>query len=189
MGATGAVRGRLGPRSGPLRAGVLAGLAASAIEMVPVLTVQALLGVGPLRVLQSIASGLLGRAAYDGGLTAAALGAALHVAISVVAGLVFTICSVRRPWLLDRPILSGTVLGVVAYVVMTFVVVPLSAVPFRPVRVPAMMAVSLLVHVIAFGVPIALVCRRLRRTQTSGRPGGVGSRVPGTRAPHRGSLR
>jgi len=39
-------------------------------------------GVTPVRILQSIASGVLGRAAYQGGTRTAALGLALHFGIS-----------------------------------------------------------------------------------------------------------
>lgn len=145
-------------------AGIAAGIVAAAVEMLPVLTIQASLGVPPLRVFQSIAGGVLGAATYSGGWSTALLGVAFHILISVVTGLSFAIATAREPRLLSRPIASAMAIGLIAYLVMTFVVLPLSAVPFPANRNPIMMASSLAIHITAFGLPIVLVCRWLIRS-------------------------
>ncbi len=53
------------------------------------------------------------------------------------------------------------VYGVLVYLIMTFVVVPLSAIGFRPPRSLILMLTSLAVHVFAFGLPISLVVSAL----------------------------
>lgn len=137
-----------------------AGLAAAVIEMIPVLLIQGMMGVSVTRVFQSISTGLLGRDAYSGGMATALLGVALHTFISIVAAAVFVAAVRMKPALLRRPVISGLLYGVVVYLVMTFIVVPLSAVAYAPNRNPVMMGMSLVVHMLTFGLPIALVCWR-----------------------------
>jgi uncharacterized membrane protein YagU involved in acid resistance len=152
------------PTSLPImRTALIAGACAAVIEMIPVLTIQSALGVSPLRVFQSIASGLRGRDAYAGGVTTAWLGAALHLFISLVAAAVYVAIAVRWSLFARRPLLAGAAFGVACYVVMSYVVLPLSAVAFPPASDPRMIAMSLGVHIAAFGWPIALVSRRLMR--------------------------
>jgi len=50
-------------------------------------------GVGPVRVLHSVASGLLGAAAFDGGAKTAVLGLALHFLIATGATVAFYLAS------------------------------------------------------------------------------------------------
>lgn len=139
-----------------LIAGILAGLVASVVEMIPVLSIQGLLGVSVLRVFQSIAGGLLGAAAYQGGVTTAFLGGVLHLFISLVAGVIYAATAARESRLVRYPLLGGVAAGIVSYLVMTFIVLPLSAVPFPANRQIAMMMVSLLVHIVAFDIPTRL---------------------------------
>lgn len=144
----------------PWRIGLLAGTVAAVVEMIPVLTIQGMLGVSVTQVFQSIASGLLGRAAYAGGATTVLLGAGLHLLISLVAGILFAFAASAWLVLARRPYLSAAVYGLLVYLVMSFVVVPLSAAAFKGTGEPAMMAMSLGVHILAFALPITIVCRR-----------------------------
>ena len=52
-------------------------------------------GLNPIQVLQYIASGALGKSAFQGGLLTAALGAAFHFSIAWVAAAVFVLASQR----------------------------------------------------------------------------------------------
>jgi uncharacterized membrane protein YagU involved in acid resistance len=141
--------------------GCVAGSVAAVVEMIPILLIQGLLlHVGPLRIFQSIASGLLGAGAYAGGFSSAVLGALLHLLISVVAGLIYAVAASRFDILLKRPVLGGIAYGVIVYLVMSYIVVPLSAVAFKPATNPSLMAMSLAIHIMAFALPISLVCKR-----------------------------
>ena len=62
-------------------------------------------GISPTRILQSVASGLLGRDAYTGGLPIAALGLALHFLIAFTATAVFFIGARWLPVLIRHPII------------------------------------------------------------------------------------
>ena len=115
-------------------------------------------GVRPMRILQSIAAGLLGRASFSGGWRTAALGLLLHFFIAFVIVLVFVLA---RRWLpvLRRPVIvSGLLYGIAVYLTMTFVVVPASAagggVPAWPVALN-----GVLIHMFGVGLPAALAAR------------------------------
>jgi hypothetical protein len=116
--------------------------------------------VAPTRILQSIAAGLLGRASFQGGARTAALGLFLHFVIAF--GIVGTYFVVARgvPALTRRPFLTGPLFGLVAYGVMNYAVVPLSAaasgggVPPTPVLLN-----GLLIHAFGVGLPAALFAR------------------------------
>jgi uncharacterized membrane protein YagU involved in acid resistance len=120
-------------------------------------------GVPPLRILQSIASGLLGKASYAGGATTAALGLVLHFLIAIAAAFVFYVASRRWAWLVEHAILAGLIFGVCVYAVMNFVVVPLSAFPHPTSFPPVVLVAGLLAHMFLVGLPISLCVRQQHR--------------------------
>lgn len=141
--------------------GLGAGAVAAVVDIIPILLIQGLLlKVGPTRIFQSIASGMTGAAAYAGGLPSAFLGALVHLLISLIAGLAYAYAAARLPLLVRRPVIGGLAYGVLVYLVMSYIVVPMSAVAFKPATDPALIAISLGIHMVAFGLPIALVTRR-----------------------------
>jgi hypothetical protein len=138
-------------------AGLVAGTISALVEMIPVLSIQGLvLGVSPTLVFQSVSSGLVGKAAYQGGAGAVAAGVALHWAISVIAALIFAWVATRWSDLMKHVVLAGLGFGLLALTVMNALVVPLSAAAFAPNREAALLLVSLAVHMVFFGIPIAL---------------------------------
>src|SRR5262249_3985540 len=142
------------------------------VEMMIVLPAQAALGEGPEQVFQGIAYGALGPAAFRGGYGAAALGVAVHLLISVVAAGLYAWAALRWLTLVRRPLLWGLAYGVVVYVVMNFIVVPLSRIGFSLPKSAPLLAVSFGTHLVFFGLPIALtvaVWRGYRFGRTAGR--------------------
>jgi len=124
-------------------------------------SIQASLGNSPGIVFQSIASGTMGKAAYIGGTPAVLLGIFYHILISVVAAGAYIAAATRLPFLYSRPLIGGLLCAIVAYVVMNWVVLPMSAVGYKPTTNPTMMALSFAIHVIGFGWPIAYVGRAM----------------------------
>jgi hypothetical protein len=108
------------------------------------------------RTLQSVASGLLGRDAFQGGWLHAGLGLLLHFCIAVGAAAIYYAISRRMTVLVKRPWLGGLIFGVGVYFFMNQIVVPLSAAPFH---IPFQIT-GLLVHMVFIGLPIALSVRR-----------------------------
>jgi hypothetical protein len=115
------------------------------------------------KVLQTIAVGVLGKASYEGGLPAAVLGAALHLFMATTFVVVCTLVARRRPELLRRPYMVGPAYGVLIYVIMNFVVMPLSRVNASPsFKHPESIAYSVLAHMV-FGIICVLSARRALR--------------------------
>jgi uncharacterized membrane protein YagU involved in acid resistance len=139
----------------------VAGIVAAVVEMAVVLPIQAKLGATPAQVFQSIAAGAVGRAAFAGGLQMVALGVVLHTLISLVAAALFVFATDRLPVLLRRPVVSGVLYGAACYVVMTFVVMPLSKIGFSMPKTLFLFSLSFGVHLFAFGLPIGLAARAM----------------------------
>src|SRR5258708_12024796 len=82
-------------------------------------------GVRPLRIFQGIASGLLGRASYQGGLKTAALGFLLHYLIAFGIVATYFLFSRRLSLLTRHSVFSGLLYPVALSVVMNFLLLPL----------------------------------------------------------------
>ena len=118
---------------------------------------------GLTRLFQTIAVGVLGKASFDGGVPAALLGAALHLFIATMFVLVYTLVAQRVPRLLRRPVALGVLYGVVLYLTMNFVVLPLSRVHASPSFAhPYWIGFSVLAHMV-FGIVCVLFARRALR--------------------------
>jgi hypothetical protein len=111
---------------------------------------------------QMIASGLLGEEAYSGGIRAAVLGAVLHFAISIAAAGLYLWAALRHHALIRHWLVGGVVFGVLAYLVMSLVVVPLSHAA-GPDFSLGMIVKELVAHTVLFGVPIAGIVRAFAR--------------------------
>ena len=141
---------------------LIAGLSAAVTEMIFVLPFRYwLVGATPTVVFQFIASGALGRRAFQAGVYAVLLGIGVHTLISLVSAALFALAALRWDWLRRHTLLSGSAYGILAFLVMSFIVLPLSAIGLSLPRSPALFATSLCIHMFAFGVPIAMVCARL----------------------------
>lgn len=115
--------------------------------------------VAPLRVMQSVAAGILGRDAFMGGAATGALGLALHYFIATSMVIAYHLAGRRVRVLFDRAVPLGLLYGVLLYGVMNYVVIPLSAAS-RPGFYAPWVLISLAVHAIGIGLPCALFARR-----------------------------
>lgn len=138
---------------------VVGGLVAGLIDITYAITFSALRGVAPSRLLQSVASGLLGSEAYQGGMITAALGFVLHFVLMMIIAAIFYVVAARWRFLVGRPVLWGGLYGFGVFWVMNLVVLPLSAFPSEVKFRPLWLATSLIVHAFGIGVPIALASR------------------------------
>jgi hypothetical protein len=145
--------------SGNAIAVLWAGLTCGVMDITAALVVYGLVyGVPPLQLLQGIASGLLGRQAYRGGLATAALGLLLHFVIAFSAAAVYFLVIRKVPFLIQQAVVSGVLYGVVVYFFMQGVVA-LSATAKRPFSVPLML-IGVVIHIFCVGLPIALLVRK-----------------------------
>jgi len=116
-------------------------------------------GVPATRIFQSVAAGLLGQASFAGGARTAALGLVLHYFIALSMSIAYYLVARRWGLLRRRPVLCGAGYGLLLYGVMNYIVVPLSAAGPGS-KDPLWIALSIAVHVVLIGVPIALFTRR-----------------------------
>ena len=123
-------------------------------------------GVGPIRVLQGVAAGLVGReSAIKGGLATAGLGLAIHFFIAFVVVSVFYVASRKLVFLTRHAVISGLLYGVVIYGFMYWIVMPLAYSVVHPSVSRDVTAVC--VHMLLIGLPIALVVRRFSQPSRS----------------------
>ena len=146
--------------SSRLRAVLTGGTIAGTLDILFALTFAAANGVAPVRLLQTVASGLLGEAAYSGGVPVAALGLTGHFGMSYLWAALFVLVALRLPKLTLRPILAGAIFGFFVFFAMRLVVLPLSAFPHPVTFKPLSASLDLLSHMFLFGVPIALAAAR-----------------------------
>jgi hypothetical protein len=144
-----------------IQAILVAGLAAGVLDITDALVFSAARGGSPVRVLQYIASGILGQDSFQGGAATAALGLFLHFVIATGAAAVFVLASLQLPALLRRPFVWGPIYGLVVLIVMNTVVVPLSLVRRAPLALNAGLVNLIFAHIFCVGLPIALAARRV----------------------------
>lgn len=120
-------------------------------------------GRSPAYVLQSVASGALGRDAFQGGAKTAALGLVFHFVIALTAAAIYVLASRALPFMTTHPIVSGLIYGLCVYAFMYCVVLRFSAIRSTswPWSYPKSVLIGgLLIHMLGIGLPIALVNRR-----------------------------
>jgi uncharacterized membrane protein YagU involved in acid resistance len=149
---------------GPATAILTGGLIAGAFDITYAVVSSLLLAdIPPMTILQSVASGLLGRDAYTGGAATAALGLITHFVLMLIIAAIYVLIVRRVPTLKQQnPWLLGPLFGVGVYVVMTRIVVPLSAFPMKT-EYMGITFLSLAAHMVLIGLVIALAQSRLDR--------------------------
>ena len=138
----------------------LATLIAGTLDISDALIFYGLRGVSSLLILQSIASALLGRSAYAGGLKTATLGLLIHFCITLFWATLFVLAATRFRALRRHALLSGLAYGMVVYLIMNYIALPLTrlAPVHHPTGISLINAVAALM--LCIGLPIALINRR-----------------------------
>src|SRR5205823_15033485 len=90
-----------------LHAIATAGLIAGILDITSAFVLAGLKDVGPIRVLQGVAMGLLGQQALEGGLATAGLGLAIRFSIAFAAPSLFYTASRRFTFLAQHAVSSG----------------------------------------------------------------------------------
>lgn len=118
-----------------------------------------ILGANPLRIFQSISAGLLGReAAYGGGIPTFVLGLLLHFVVAALISAVYFAASLKLKSLIEKAVLCGLLYGMAAYLVMNYVVIPLSRAGSGTISLTNFL-IEIIGHAFLVGLPIALITR------------------------------
>ena len=139
---------------------VLGTLTVGTLDILDAFIFNAFRGISPASILRYIASGVLGREAFQGGAATAALGLFLHFVIAFGVVSIYFLASRWLPILAQKPFLFGPLYGIGVHLAMHYVIVPLSAVtraggPIQPVA----MINQYLIHAFGVGLVTALFAR------------------------------
>lgn len=140
---------------------LLAGLTIGTLDLAFASVYWAMHDVPPSRILQVIAGWVLGReAALSGGWATVLLGAALHYYLMTAMAAGYTLASRRVPALLQQPLRHGALYGVLLYVLMFEVLLPLFSAshPVKPPRLDWQVA-CVIAYIVLVGIPCALFAR------------------------------
>ncbi|HKC02867.1 MAG TPA: hypothetical protein VKC17_06140 [Sphingomicrobium sp.] len=116
-------------------------------------------GKDPADMLRTVASGPFSPAT-EWGAGGAVLGLGVHFTLMAIMVGSFLVLVSQRPNLLDRPLLAGIAFGLVTYVIMNLIVVPLrwpAAFPPKPLGV----ATQLFAHLVLVALPTVLIARAM----------------------------
>ena len=114
--------------------------------------------INPLVVMRAIATGLQGAAAFKGGMGSSALGLGLQWAMSIVIAGIYLLAVRWIPRFRHSWVQGGILAGIIIFVVMNYVVVPLSAVGKIP-RFSTLSFLENLAAMILFGLILAYFFR------------------------------
>jgi hypothetical protein len=138
------------------------GLTAGTLDITENLVFNHFRGISPWRVFQYIASGLIGMKSFQSGWSSVALGVAVHYAIALTWTAIFLFAALKFPTITRRPFLSGVVYGCVVYLIMNFIVLPLSGVPHPPAAITIASRINaVLALIFCIGLPVSLLTRKV----------------------------
>jgi hypothetical protein len=136
-------------------------LVAGTIDILYAALMSSIYGRGPAAMLRTVASGPFPQAP-EWGAAGSVIGLIVHFTLMGIMATYFVIAARNWPTLLAKPIQWGIAYGLVTYVVMNWIVVPLRFdVPLPPA--PTSIASQLFAHVVLVGIPIALVVAKMLR--------------------------
>ena len=160
-----------------MRKVIAGGIVVGSLDITYAILFWSFRGVAPTRVFQSVAAGILGRASFNGGMNSALLGAACHYFIAFTIVIVYWLAAKSLPVLTQHAVICGIAYGIIVYVFMNYVVIPLSNAA-RPTRFNLLwVACSVIVHMFLIGLPAALFAKAA--ITSSGRAPGAYDRLPG----------
>lgn len=139
-----------------------AGLIAGTLDITATTMLFAAQGLSIQRLWQGIASGALGDSAFTGGRKTAAAGLLFHFLLAISVASVYYDASHWIGALVERPVVCGAIYGVLVHLVMSRIVVPLSAAPKRVFSMKTFL-IQLVIHICFVGLPIGLVVAHLSR--------------------------
>ena len=136
-------------------------LVAGTLDILYAAMMSMMFGRGPAAMLRTVASGPL-PAATEWGAVGSVLGLVVHFSLMAIMAAAFVAAARSWPRLLADPIQAGVLYGLLTYLIMNWIVVPVRfGVPLPPP--PTSIASQLFAHVVLVGLPIALIVAKMLR--------------------------
>jgi hypothetical protein len=148
-----------------LRSTAIATAVSGTLDIVFAMVLTLLYGREIGNMLRFVGSGPFPRA-KDMGQGGAVLGLIVHFTLMAIMAAAFIIAARRVPALTERPIQWGIFYGLITFVVMNWLVVPIrfdAPIPGKPLAI----ATQLFAHVALVGIPIALITSHFLRPKTA----------------------
>ncbi|MEP7094244.1 MAG: DUF1440 domain-containing protein, partial [Flavobacterium sp.] len=137
----------------------LSGLIAGTLDITAAIVVYALLlqKTTPIKILQSIASGVFKKEAYISGSQMAWYGLGFHFLIATTFAWFYFIIYPYIPFLKKNTIISGFIYGIFVWIVMNLIVLPIvfPVLPAKHLDFPLLLSIVILM--LCIGLPIALI--------------------------------
>ena len=146
-------------KSSLLRPFLLATLICGTLDILLAVFLTLQRGKDPTDMLRFAASGPF-PPATEWGTGGAILGLAVHFTLMAIMVGSFLVLVSQRPTLLDKPLLAGIAFGLITYVIMNLIVVPLrwpAAFPPKPLSI----ATQLFAHLVLVALPPVLIARAM----------------------------
>jgi hypothetical protein len=146
-------------RNSLLKPILLATLICGTLDILLAVFLTVIRGKNPTDMLRFVASGPFPPATDWGG-GGAVLGLAVHFTLMAIMVGSFLVLVSQRPALLDKPLVAGLAFGLITYVIMNLIVVPLrwpAAFPPKPLGI----ATQLFAHLILVALPTVLIARAM----------------------------
>jgi hypothetical protein len=133
--------------------GVMDGVAATIFSFV-------FRGQGPGWLFRYVASGAFGKEAFSAGPQMVVWGLLFHFSIATAWTGLFFLAWPHLTFLSAQRVASGAAYGLLVWLVMNLVILPMSQVGAGPIRFTVPTGIMILIHVFIIGVPISLMAQR-----------------------------
>lgn len=148
-------------RKSPANAILISGLVAGTLDMLTALVVYSVVlhKTTAIRILHSIASGVFGKGAYDGGTAMAVAGIAFHYLIAFTWAILYFFAFPKIPVLKKNWILSGLFYGLFVWGVMNLGVLPLVFAHRSPLTWSSFL-IGAFILMVMIGLPVSFITRK-----------------------------
>jgi hypothetical protein len=140
---------------------LLAAVGAAVLDLGFAMLFWAADGVPATRILQSIATWLMGPAAYQGGVATAVLGSVLYVALMWTLAALYCGLSRSFPRLVRQPVRFGLAYGALMYGLVFHIAVPLLTAAGPASQRPDWIVACIAAYMVLVGLPCAWAARRM----------------------------
>lgn len=142
----------------------LAWLVAGTLDLAAAAIQTHIAGRDPLMMLKFIASGVFGTDAFAGGSGFAVAGALFHYIIALIWTVLFFLLYPRWKFLQQNVWVTGVAYGLLVWLVMNRIVLPLSNTPPLPLTLKGAL-ISSMILIAAIGMPLSWMARKSGRVQ------------------------
>ena len=139
----------------------LATLVAGTLDILFAIILSLTYGRDPMAMLRYVASGPF-PAATEWGAAGSVTGLLVHFTLMAIMAAAYVWFARSRPYLAAKSVRAGVAYGLITYIIMNLIVVPMRfgmPVSPRPIAIVA----QLFAHVVLVGIPIAMITARRRR--------------------------